>query len=298
MTTWLELHQEMPRHKKLLVLARLLKVDRRYAVGIMIDLWTWSLDNADSDGNLSGMTADDIEMALDWPVKKSGELIAALLKAKLLEDRGGTYALHDWADYTGKLSERREIKREQDRKRQEKRRQKKCDTGEKKSVTNEECHAPVTRDITQVSHKNRGDYPTVPDRTVPDLVLKDLDLKQEPLCPKVLTADAGDFEEVQKAFSGKVSRSRLHWMNAAWQNCWQSTEKPPCWRPLTKPVPGGDIPCSMSKRCWKTAGRSRERHRPGKQQRICQTRSVTRNLRKEVCHSDSRGSQKNIAKRV
>ncbi|QNO17337.1 hypothetical protein [Caproicibacterium amylolyticum] len=204
MTTWLELHQEMPRHKKLLVLARLLKVDRRYAVGIMIDLWTWSLDNADSDGNLSGMTADDIEMALDWPVKKSGDLIAALLKAKLLEDRGGTYALHDWADYTGKLSERREIKREQDRKRQEKRRQKKCDTGEKKSVTNEECHAPVTRDVTHVSHENRGDYPTVPDRTVPDLVLKDLDLKQEPLCPKVPTADAGDFEEVQKAFSGKV----------------------------------------------------------------------------------------------
>lgn len=204
MTTWLELHQEMPRHKKLLVLARLLKVDRRYAVGIMIDLWTWSLDNADSDGNLSGMTADDIEMALDWPAKKSGELIAALLKAKLLEDRDGTYALHDWADYTGKLSERREIKREQDRKRQEKRRQKKCDTGEKKSVTNEECHAPVTRDVTQVSHENRGDYPTVPDRTVPDLVLKDLDLKQEPLCPKVPTAGAGDFEEVQKAFSGKV----------------------------------------------------------------------------------------------
>lgn len=204
MTTWLELHQEMPRHKKILVLARLLKVDRRYAVGIMIDLWTWSLDNADSDGFLFGMTADDIEMALDWPVKKSGKLIAALLKSGLLEDRDGTYALHDWSDYTGKLSERREIKRQQDRERQKKRRQKKCDIEETESVTKEERHASVTRDITQVSHENRGDYPTVLDRTVPDLVLNDLDLKQKPPCSKAPTADAGDFEEVQKAFSGKV----------------------------------------------------------------------------------------------
>ncbi len=216
MTTWLELHQEMPRHKKILVLARLLKVDRRYAVGIMIDLWTWSLDNADSDGNLSGMTADDIEMALDWPAKKSGELIAALLKAKLLENKDGTFALHDWADYAGKLSEQREIKRIQDRERQSKRRRKIQKSDALKEDASRTCHTPVTRDnaenvtqkgcdVTHLSHENRGDYPTVPDRTVPDLkepVLRPLG--NHTLSDSARDADAGDFEEVQKAFFGKI----------------------------------------------------------------------------------------------
>jgi len=217
MTTWMELHQEMPRHKKILVLARLLKVDRRYAVGLMIDLWTWSLDNADSSGNLSGMTADDIEMALDWPAKKSGKLIEALLKANLLEDRGGAYALHDWSDYTGKLSERRESKREQDRKRQEKRRNKKCDIEREKGTAKDICHAPVTRDnaqnvtqkscdVTQASRGNRGDYLTVLDRT-------ELDLK-EPVSRLIGNhsisgsardnADAGAFEIIKTEFCKKI----------------------------------------------------------------------------------------------
>lgn len=101
MTTWLELHQEMPKHKKTLALARLLRVDRRYAIGLMIDLWTWGLDNADREGSLTGMTQEDIALALDWPAKKAAGLIKALIDAGWLEQHGETYVMHEWPSCAG-----------------------------------------------------------------------------------------------------------------------------------------------------------------------------------------------------
>ncbi|WP_050697708.1 hypothetical protein [Anaeromassilibacillus senegalensis] len=101
MTTWLELNQEMPRYKKTLALARLLRVDRRYAIGLMIDLWTWGLDNADREGHLTGMTQEDIALALDWPMKKAAGLIKALIDVGCLEQYGETYVLHEWPPCAG-----------------------------------------------------------------------------------------------------------------------------------------------------------------------------------------------------
>lgn len=56
---WIELHQEMPRHPKALALAQALKVSRREAVGILIDLWTWGLSCADEDGGLKSIGDED-----------------------------------------------------------------------------------------------------------------------------------------------------------------------------------------------------------------------------------------------
>ena len=104
---WFECHQTMARHPKTLRLARLLKVDRRYAVGLLVDLFSWGLDVAGSDGTLPGVCAEDIAAALDIPGKKGETAVAALREVRFLELEGDTWKIHDWTEYAGKLIEKR-----------------------------------------------------------------------------------------------------------------------------------------------------------------------------------------------
>lgn len=117
---WIELHQEMPRHPKTLALAQTLKVSRRETVGILVDLWTWGLSCADEDGNLKAIGQEGIALALDWPVRRAGKLVDAFVACQWLDSLGGgKYRLHDWPDYTGRLSEKR---KDAERKRQARKR--------------------------------------------------------------------------------------------------------------------------------------------------------------------------------
>ena len=109
---WYEAHQTMARHPKTLKLARLLKTDRRYAVGLLHDLFSWALDAAGKYGELPGMTAEDIAAALEIGGKKGVHTVEALLSSGYLELDGDQYRIHDWYDYAGKLMDKREADRE------------------------------------------------------------------------------------------------------------------------------------------------------------------------------------------
>ena len=109
---WFEAHDTMARHPKTLKLARLLGVDRRYAVGLLHDLFSWGLYAAGKDGQLKGLTEADIAQAMDYPAKKAGMLVDALVDAGYLDQSGAGYSLHDWYDYAGKLYDQREKNRE------------------------------------------------------------------------------------------------------------------------------------------------------------------------------------------
>lgn len=104
---WIELHQEMPRHPKTLALAQVLKISRREAVGLLIDLWTWGLNCADETGHLRGITNEGIAMAMDWPGRQAAKLVNALVDCGWIDGENGSYCLHDWADYTSRLSDKR-----------------------------------------------------------------------------------------------------------------------------------------------------------------------------------------------
>ena len=104
---WIELHQEMPRHPKTLALAQALKISRREAVGLLIDLWTWGLNCADETGHLRGITNEGIAMALDWSGRQAAKLVNALVDCGWIDGENGNYSLHDWADYTSRLSDKR-----------------------------------------------------------------------------------------------------------------------------------------------------------------------------------------------
>ena len=54
---WYEAHQTLSRHPRTLRLARLLKTDRRCAVGLLHDLFAWGLDAAGKYGELPGRLA-------------------------------------------------------------------------------------------------------------------------------------------------------------------------------------------------------------------------------------------------
>lgn len=124
---WIELHQEMPRHPKTLDLAQALKLSRREAVGLLVDLWTWGLHCADEYGRLKGVTSEGIAMALDWPIRQSGKLVSALVACGWIDGEEKDYRLHDWPDYTSKLSEKR---KDAERKREARKRIKEKDNPE------------------------------------------------------------------------------------------------------------------------------------------------------------------------
>lgn len=109
---WFEAHDTMARHPKTLKLARLLGVDRRWAVGLLHDLFSWGLYSAGKDGSLDDLTGADIAQALDYPAKKAKAVVSALVEAGYLDRTENGYVIHNWYDYAGKLYDAREKNKE------------------------------------------------------------------------------------------------------------------------------------------------------------------------------------------
>ena len=114
---WIESHQSLGTHKKLIRLCSLLKIDRFQAVGLLHYLWWWSLDNV-PDGDLKGLSGTEIALAIGYQ-GDGDQLVNALIESKWIDSEdeyqnGGALKahLHDWDDYAGKLIDRRNANRE------------------------------------------------------------------------------------------------------------------------------------------------------------------------------------------
>lgn len=109
---WIELHQSLTNnHRKVIKTAAALKLQKPYVIGHLVCLWTWALDNT-PDGILPNEPALIAEAA-QWRGDEE-KFFAALMDAPWIDDQGdGTFYLHDWHEYAGKLIERRERNREQ-----------------------------------------------------------------------------------------------------------------------------------------------------------------------------------------
>lgn len=148
---WYEAHQTLAKHPKTLKLASLIKCERRYAVGLLHDLFSWGLDAAKKDGSLPGLSRDEIAAALDLSGKKGISVVDALIESGYLETaENGCFRIHDWYDYAGKLMDRREA---------DKRRKSKTETAENSNG--------IPTEFQRTS--NGIPYATVPNRTVPNL---------------------------------------------------------------------------------------------------------------------------------
>ena len=161
---WFEAHQTLARHPKTLRLARELKKDRRYTVGLLFDLFSWALDTANASGELRGVEAEDIAMALGFSGKAGRSVVEALLTAGYLEIRGdGQYAVHDWYDYSGSYKETQEHIREKNKERQQKWRDRQRDKGVTEAPQTVAHNDNVTRDVTVTRNGNNG--ATIQDNT-------------------------------------------------------------------------------------------------------------------------------------
>ena len=104
---WIEVHQPLVSHKKTMALCDALAIEPAHAVGHLVCLWLWSIDNA-PHGDLSEVGPATIASAAGWPRAKAKQFLDAVVQSGFLEQRDGRLHIHDFDDYIGKLIARRE----------------------------------------------------------------------------------------------------------------------------------------------------------------------------------------------
>ena len=94
MSTDARLSTGLPAHPKTKKLIRRVGEGGAWALVCLI---LWARANR-PDGDLSGMTGEDIELAIDWRGEPDA-LVAALCAVGFLDGEEGAYQLHDWEDH-------------------------------------------------------------------------------------------------------------------------------------------------------------------------------------------------------
>lgn len=104
---WIESHQELARHPKVVRLARQLKCNKAQAIGHLHLLWWWTLDFSPA-GDLSAFTPTEIADAAEW----SGpcNLFSTALRESGFLTQGSK--INDWDEYAGKLIRAKQLNRE------------------------------------------------------------------------------------------------------------------------------------------------------------------------------------------
>ena len=188
---WIELHQNLPAHRKVKKLKRLLKIKTPQAVGHLAMLWLWAVDNA-PDGDLSALDPEDIAEACEWP-KDAEQFVQALTEAGFIDPDA---KLHDWSDYAGMLLDRRENQREQNRKRQQRYRNKrKADSNAAESNASTQDSSPVTHDdnvsVTRYESVSNAPVTALPNLTIPNHTKPNLNQgRYEDTCKALPGADS------------------------------------------------------------------------------------------------------------
>jgi hypothetical protein len=83
-----------PRHPKTVKLQRRLGAAGCWS---LVCLFLWVADNR-PDGDLSGMSDEDIEIAAGWS-GDSNAFVAALVAVSFLDGQDGVYSIHDWVEH-------------------------------------------------------------------------------------------------------------------------------------------------------------------------------------------------------
>lgn len=158
---WIELHDTLPDHKKVLDVAEALKMDKDLVVGKLVRLWTWALNNRE-DGTFKAHDISTIAEVMRFKGRPQ-RLIDALIGAKLLDQVGAGYIIHDWEERVGMLLAKREAIRSQTRERVRKYRKQKNrrDCGRENNNGNALQNRCVTLE------KDESNAATVPYHTLP-----------------------------------------------------------------------------------------------------------------------------------
>ena len=145
---WIELHVNLPAHKKTKRLVRLLGLsvpqDIPRAVGHLCILWLWAIENA-TDGTLKGFDAEDIADAAGWNDDPQ-VFLDAMIDSGFLDVEGDSYHIHDWMDYAGRYLDY--MGRNDEKRKKARERQRKCRAAKSEKKKNDEngCEKKEDRD--------------------------------------------------------------------------------------------------------------------------------------------------------
>jgi hypothetical protein len=101
----LTVHQSLLSHRKTLRASAQLHIPRPHLIGLLVQLWSWSLDNAKPDGDLGDVLDVEIAEAAGWPIDDAESFAAALVNVRLLDKTSCGYSVHNWPKYTGRYYE-------------------------------------------------------------------------------------------------------------------------------------------------------------------------------------------------
>lgn len=202
MIPWIQIYSNLPQHRKTAKLAEELKLSSAaveanlVAVGLLVGLWTWAIQNA-YDGNLSDCSPRTIANACQWK-KKPETLVQALIKTGWLNE---DLRLHDWEEYALLLIDQEENRRQKTRERVRRYRDRKSGNGGAAGNAAGNVTAP------------RCNAPTLPDQTLPDPTKPDL--AASPTTSVVCDAakrGAVPPAEVQAGFSPPLQSALESWL--------------------------------------------------------------------------------------
>ena len=163
---WIEVHDTLPDHPKVLRAAKALRLDSDALVGKLVRLWVWALGNRE-DGVLSDLDAERLDRLLNCN-GKADRLIAALTENRLLDALpDGRYRIHDWDEHVMMLRDKREENRKKsaDRVRRYREKQKRKDVTDGNAL--QERYTDAERNGNTSEECNACNARTVPNRTIP-----------------------------------------------------------------------------------------------------------------------------------
>lgn len=178
---WIKVDQTIITHKKTLKLASALGIEASQAIGLMVTLWLWAIDNA-PDGSLDDIDAPLLSRAIGW----SGDpdrLIGSLNSVGLIDGK----RLHNWEDHNGKLMDQRQSAKERAKKSRENRAAIFADASQRARTVREPCANVTTQSRVDQSRQDQSRQDTPP----------------EP--PEGAESEPVPFSEIQKLYNATCS---------------------------------------------------------------------------------------------
>ena len=96
---WIKVEQSLVNHHKTFALADALDVSQSEAVGILVGLWSWALDNVDENGVLPDISDRAIQRITG---SSADGIFRALLETGFVDEYLDSYRIHNWQEYGGK----------------------------------------------------------------------------------------------------------------------------------------------------------------------------------------------------
>lgn len=192
---WIKVEQSLLTHYKTYILAEQLHIRQSEAVGILVGLWCWALDNVNEDGNMPYINGGALGVIVGFYPKpeRNIDLLFALETAGFIEKRGDNrgFYIHDWEDFGGRCIAEQNAYRERMKKARE--RQKRF----RDAHTTDNSNATVTRNEAVTIEDNSNATIECLDETRQDKTRQD---KNNIHIPSRATAKKTENEEQEVAF--------------------------------------------------------------------------------------------------